>query len=67
MLRKRIDHVMFTPSHFHATHCEVLQGYEGNASDHLPVVVDFRMKQDKEDDQVMAAAPTYLFSTLTVQ
>ena len=39
--KKRLDHVIYTPLLLNSTNCVVMKGYEGNGSDHLPVLTDF--------------------------
>ena len=59
VLRKRLDHLFSTPQ-LRAVACDVLDGYEGNASDHLPVVADFELEhmglEDVSEDDLRALA-----------
>jgi hypothetical protein len=52
-LRNRLDHVFYSSLLF-CTKCVVLDGYEGNASDHLPIVAEFR---DAASDKECKRAP----------
>ncbi len=63
ILRKRIDHIVFN-SYLVADSCEVLQGYEGNASDHLPVCATFHHRDVAEAVQRIVTTPSFTFHTL---
>lgn len=54
-LRKRLDH-LFAIGDVRWTHCDVLDGYEGNASDHLPVVATFEPLSDECDLSRLSSA-----------
>lgn len=41
VLRSRLDHVWYDPNSASCTRVQVMEGYEGNSSDHLPVVAEF--------------------------
>jgi endonuclease/exonuclease/phosphatase family metal-dependent hydrolase len=65
ILRKRIDHILFTAEHLIAEKCEVLQGYEGNASDHLPCVAKLKFRRQDEPKQSLTVMPNRLYMHLS--
>ena len=60
ILRKRLDHVLCSRS-LVVLACSVLQGYEGTASDHLPVVATVRLRESGEAEQQLGPTPSLLF------
>jgi endonuclease/exonuclease/phosphatase family metal-dependent hydrolase len=61
-LHSRLDH-MFYSSGLTCRHCTVLEGYEGNASDHLPLVAEFT--EESSQGQV-DSLPFWTASSLSV-
>ena len=49
VLRSRLDHVFYSRQ-LKCLSCRVLQGYEGNASDHLPVITELIHRDEVDND-----------------
>lgn len=64
VLRSRLDHIFFEPDAISCKGVAVLEGYEGNSSDHLPVVGTFEIGTAHHAKQ--AAAPSWWSTTHSV-